>query len=85
MSTEEFIEPGKEVKLDTVKGNLKVGDGATLVAANNTIIVTGNIVAKGSFLVEGSLEAVSIRCKRGSLEVEGAGRRTGKDHCKFRI
>ena len=71
MAEELIIEPGRETQLDTVKGNLKVGDGATLIASKGTIIVTGNIVSRGSFVVEGSLEAGSVRCKNGSLEVEG--------------
>ena len=71
MDDKEFIPPGKRIELDHIDNNVEVGDGATLVAKDEEIYIAGTITSKGSFSVVGNLTAISIRCKRGSLTVEG--------------
>lgn len=37
------IENGKTVRLNKIKGNLKLGKDVTIVAENNTILVDGSV------------------------------------------
>ncbi|MHA1367719.1 MAG: hypothetical protein ACTSP5_15105 [Candidatus Heimdallarchaeota archaeon] len=69
--SEKIIERGQVVKLDRVEGNLKIGRDATLVAENGTIVVTGSITASRDFFCEGNLVARNLRCKDGSVEING--------------
>ncbi|MCK5045534.1 MAG: hypothetical protein KAS22_03075, partial [Candidatus Heimdallarchaeota archaeon] len=69
--SEQIIEKGQTVRLGKVKGNLKIGKDATLIADNGIIVVDGSITSKGSFACEGDLRARSIRTKNGSVEIVG--------------
>ncbi|MEA2070243.1 MAG: hypothetical protein U9O98_03040, partial [Asgard group archaeon] len=66
-----LIKSGETVHLDTVKGNLKINRGATIIAKNDTIVVQGAVLCKRNVTCEGNLKARSLKARRGDFEIYG--------------
>ncbi|NHJ85967.1 MAG: hypothetical protein FK734_10930 [Asgard group archaeon] len=73
MAIKEVIKVKKRsrMKLSKVDGDLRIGKGATIVAKEGTIVVTGKIKNKGGFKCKGNLEALTLESEKGSVSISG--------------